>query len=74
VEALAAGTPVYASRPWVPKDLQGLVAHDPDPVQGIRAAIERTAAVRARADEIATRYSWDQVARRYEAVFERAGL
>jgi glycosyltransferase involved in cell wall biosynthesis len=72
LEALAAGTPAYATRPWVPDDLKPLLATGADVTQGIEDAIARTDLVRAKKDDVWRDHSWDRVAQRYEVVFERA--
>lgn len=71
LEALAAGTPVYARRPWVPSDLAPLLATGDDVSAGLDAAAARTESVRAEADRVAREYAWDRIAERYEAVFSR---
>lgn len=72
IEALAAGLPVYARRPWVPADLEPLVATGDDVAAGLDEAVRRGRNLRARRESLVGSYSWDRVAERYEAVFAKA--
>lgn len=66
LEALAAGTPVYTRRPWVPSDLAPLVATGDDVTAGLDAAQALTERVRSEAHRVSREHSWDAVAARYE--------
>lgn len=72
LEALAAGTPVYARRPWVPHELAPLVRTGDDVTAGIDEAYEHREHVEQSADVIASQYSWDRIAERYEDAFARS--
>lgn len=71
LEALAAGTPVYARRPWAPSDLVPLLGTGDDVSAGLDAAVAKTESVRREADRVAREYAWDRIAERYEAAFLR---
>jgi glycosyltransferase involved in cell wall biosynthesis len=72
VEALAAGTPVYARGDWTPRSLRELVAVDEDLRAGLASAIALGSRVKEARGKILKEFSWDAIAARYERLF--AGL
>jgi glycosyltransferase involved in cell wall biosynthesis len=73
IEAMAMGTPVATSGPWVPDELLPFAAVDSDPGRMVRAGLtlsERINRAELRG-AVLSRYTWDQIAGSYVAVFER---
>lgn len=78
VEAMTSGCPVAASRAGAIPEVCGdaAVLFDPaspeDIASGVSAALGRSAELSARGLQQAARYSWDESARRHEAVYRLA--
>jgi glycosyltransferase involved in cell wall biosynthesis len=73
LEALAMGTPVATTRPWIPESLLPFAVVDPDVFAMVTEGLTRARTFdRKRAREaVLGGFTWDRIARRYLDLFER---
>ncbi len=73
LEAMAMGTPVATTRPWIPEDLLPYAAIDPDPTKMVEKglALSKDVDRRKLREQVLSRFTWDHIARSYLDVFLR---
>ena len=75
LEALAMGTPIATTRPWLPDELLPFAIVDNDLERMLKAglALSRTFDRRRAREIVFKSFAWDRIARRYLDLFERLG-
>jgi len=76
VEAMAEGTPVATSHPWIPDELLPYAAIEPDADGMVRAGLalaEQTNRMEVR-EAVLSRFTWDRIAESYVGLFEHLAV
>jgi len=76
VEAMAEGTPVATSHPWIPDELLPFAAIEPDADGMVRAGLalaEQTNRMEVR-EAVLSRFTWDRIAESYVGLFEHLAV